>query len=99
MDPLLKQELAEAGLRLRNAISCLVNESQNVSHTGMAAGLFSLGMRLPGKGSLLRLPGQRRVVYPHNETNRSLAVKRPGGMQNRMVGSLANLPGQGDKKT
>ena len=27
MDPMLKQELAEAGLRLRNAISRVVNES------------------------------------------------------------------------
>ena len=68
MDPLLKQELAEAGLRLRNAISRVVNESPECfSHKN---GRWSFEFRNPATGEGIVVtyagPATRRMSSQQN---------------------------------
>lgn len=57
MDPLLKQELAEAGLRLRNAISRVVNESPECFSHKNGGRSFEFRNPATGEGIVVRYAG------------------------------------------
>ena len=58
MDPLLKQELAEAGLRLRNSISRLVNESPECFSHRNGRWSFKFGNPATGEGIVVTYAGR-----------------------------------------
>jgi hypothetical protein len=68
MDPLLKQELAEAGLRLRNAISRVVNESPECFTHKNGGWSFEFRNPVTGEGIVVTYAGPttRRIPSQRN---------------------------------
>jgi hypothetical protein len=64
MDPLLKQEVAEAGLRLRRAIARIVNESPECLAHGTDKWSFEFSNPANGETIVVRYSGPTVVGKP-----------------------------------